>query len=84
MGAIDTEDLFTMSNLSPRRTGRPFVVWVSPKGGAPHDVRVKVSRGPKAIPGEFIEAVREGLDSPLPCTFVIYERRSTPCRCDRP
>ncbi len=37
-----------------------------------------------AIPGDFVEAVREGLDSPLPCTFVIYERRRMPCRCDRP
>jgi hypothetical protein len=54
--AIDheLEDLFLMSNLSPKRTGLPFVVWISPKGGARHDVRVKVSPGPKAKPGEFL------------------------------
>lgn len=48
------EDLFLMSNLSPKQTGLPFVVWVSPKGGARHDVRIKISRGPQAKPGEFI------------------------------
>ena len=48
------EDFFLMSNLSPKTTGLPFVVWISPKGGAQHDVRVKVSKGPKALPGEFV------------------------------
>jgi hypothetical protein len=48
------DDLFIMSNLHPKRTGLPFVVWISPRGGAQHDVRVKVSRGPRAMPGEFI------------------------------
>lgn len=48
------EDLFTMSNLSPKTTGLPFVVWISPKAGARHDVRVKVSPGPRAKPGEFV------------------------------
>jgi hypothetical protein len=48
------EDLFTMSNLPPVMTGLPFVVWISPRGGARHDVRVKVSAGPRAKPGEFI------------------------------
>jgi len=48
------EDLFEMANLSPKRTGLPFVIWISPRGGAQHDVRVKVTRSPKALPGEFI------------------------------
>jgi hypothetical protein len=42
------DDLFTMANLSPLFTGLPFVVWISPRN-APHDIRVKISRGPKAI-----------------------------------
>ena len=42
-----------MSDVSPRRTGLPFVVWISPRGNARHDVRVKVSAGPKEKPGEF-------------------------------
>jgi hypothetical protein len=48
------EGLFEMANLPPKRTGLPFVVWISPKAGALHDVRVKVSKGPKAHPAELI------------------------------
>lgn len=50
----DEEGLFEMANLSPKRTGLPFVVWISPKAGAHHDVRVKVSRGPKVHPAELV------------------------------
>lgn len=42
------------ANLVSKRTGLPFVVWISPRGGAQHDVRVQVSRGPRAIPSEMI------------------------------
>jgi hypothetical protein len=48
------EDLFLMSNLSPRLTGLPFVVWISPRGNARHDVRVKVSPSPKTLPEEWV------------------------------
>jgi len=50
----ESEGLFEMANLSPKRTGLPFVVWISPKAGAPQDVRVKVSKGPKVHPSELI------------------------------
>src|SRR2546422_5739913 len=50
----ESEGLFEMANLSPKRTGLPFVVWISPKAGAPHDVRVKVSRGPKVHSSELV------------------------------
>jgi hypothetical protein len=48
MRAVDSladpaEDLFEMANLSPTVTGLPMVVWISERGGARHDVRVKVS-----------------------------------------
>jgi hypothetical protein len=36
-------DLFEMANLYPRTTGLPMTVWVSPKGHARHDARVKVN-----------------------------------------
>ena len=49
-----SEGLFEMANLSPKRTGLPFVVWISPKAGPPHDVRVKVSKHPKVHPSELI------------------------------
>ena len=50
----ETDGLFEMANLSPKRTGLPFVVWIFAKGGAPHDVRVKVSKGPKVLASELI------------------------------
>jgi len=52
--APESGGLFEMANLSPKRTGLPFVVWISPKAGAPRDVRVKVSKGPKVHPSQLI------------------------------
>jgi hypothetical protein len=49
----DSELLFEMANLVQRDTGLPFVVWISPRGNARHDVRVKVSRGPRALLSEM-------------------------------
>lgn len=37
------DELFEMANLYPRTTGLPVTVWVSPRGHARHDARVKVS-----------------------------------------
>jgi len=48
------DDFFFMSNLPPSFTGLPFVVWISQKGYAKHDCRVKVSMGPKVKPGDFV------------------------------
>jgi hypothetical protein len=39
----EAEDLFEMANLYPDTTGLPMTVWVSPRGTARHDVRVKVN-----------------------------------------
>jgi len=46
-------DLFTMTNLYPRRTGLPMTVWVSPRGRARHAARIKVSlhHGPRMTIG---------------------------------
>jgi hypothetical protein len=41
--AIETDELFEMANLYPRTTGLPMTVWVSPRGNARHDVRIKVN-----------------------------------------
>ncbi len=51
---FDRTDLFEMANLPPHRTGLPFVVFVSQRGGARHDVRVKVSKNAKAMPREMV------------------------------
>jgi len=39
----EADELFAMVNLSPRLTGLPMTVWVSPRGQARHDVRIKVN-----------------------------------------
>ena len=39
----DTDELVEVANLFPRTTGLPMTVWVSPRGNARHDVRVKVN-----------------------------------------
>jgi hypothetical protein len=36
-------DPFLMANLYPEDTGLPMTVWIGPRGGARHDVRVKVN-----------------------------------------
>jgi hypothetical protein len=52
---LETEDdFYFMSNLPPSFTGLPFLVWISPRGFARHDVRVKVTRSHKVKRGEFI------------------------------
>src|SRR5499427_10352322 len=39
----ESDELFEMANLYPRTTGLAMTVWVSPRGNARHDVRVKVN-----------------------------------------
>jgi hypothetical protein len=41
--AVESEDIFFMTNLSPRMTGLPMSIWASPRGSARHDVRIKVN-----------------------------------------
>ena len=45
---------FEMANLRPERTGLPFVVFISQKGGARHDVRIKLARTAKVRPSEML------------------------------
>jgi hypothetical protein len=42
-------DFFLMANLTLKLTGLPFVVWILRRGNARHDVRVKLSPGPRFI-----------------------------------
>jgi hypothetical protein len=51
---IAGQALYEMANLRPERTGLPFVVFISQKGGARHDVRVKLARGAKVHPSDMI------------------------------
>jgi hypothetical protein len=54
MNEID-DDLALMTNLYPRNTGLPMVIWVGPSYGAPHDVRIKVmqAHGTQMDPGNL-------------------------------
>ncbi len=45
---------YEMANLRPERTGLPFVVFILQRGGARHDVRVKVARAPRVRPSEMV------------------------------
>ena len=38
---------FGMANLRKEKTGLPFIVFISQKDGAQHDVRVRISPSPK-------------------------------------
>jgi hypothetical protein len=51
---IAGQALFEMANLRPERTGLPFVMSISQRGGAWHDVRVKLARGAKVHPSDMI------------------------------
>jgi hypothetical protein len=39
----DDFDLYEMANLYPADTGLPMTIWVSARGHAQHDVRIKVN-----------------------------------------
>jgi hypothetical protein len=45
---------FDMANLRPDRTGLPYVVFIPQKGGARHDVRIKLARAAKVRPSEML------------------------------
>ncbi|MEO8714854.1 MAG: hypothetical protein ABI369_07565 [Acetobacteraceae bacterium] len=44
LSADEETELFEMANLFPATTGLPMTIWVSPRGHARHDARVKVCR----------------------------------------
>jgi hypothetical protein len=44
--AKEQDELYEMANLFPRTTGLPMAVWVSPRGRARDDARIKVSLTP--------------------------------------
>jgi len=45
---------YEMANLRPERTGLPFVVFISQRGGARHDIQVKVARVPRVRRSEMV------------------------------
>ena len=59
--AVEAGDLYLMANVHPRRSGLPFVVYISEKQGQ-HDVRVKVGEGVRAPPFVASVSVRPEID----------------------
>ena len=60
----ETEDLFEMANLYPDTTGLPMTVWISPRGNARQDIRVKVNMthgNPMSIANTAVVGVRPTL-----------------------
>jgi Domain of unknown function (DUF4160) len=50
-----SDDLDLMTNLYPRTTGLPMVIWVGPRYAARHDVRIKAMQhhGNRMDPGDL-------------------------------
>ncbi len=51
---LEGQATYEMANLRPERTGLPFVVFISQRGGARHDVRVKVAHTPRVRASEMV------------------------------
>lgn len=66
-------DPWEMANLYPRDTGLPMTLWVSPRGGAKHDVRVKVC----VTPGDSMDAGNLAVMSVRPVPELLHGRLST-------
>jgi hypothetical protein len=61
-------DLFEMANLYPRDTGLPMTIWVSPKGNARHDVRIKVC----LVPGDRMDASNTAVVAARPAPRLLH------------
>ena len=79
MSEID-EDFFLMANLFPADTGLAMVVWVSERGHARHDVRIKVnqSHGTRMLPGNLATVAvrpsrRASRAAPADCFFNLNQ-----------
>jgi hypothetical protein len=59
---------FEMANFYPRDTGLPMTVWVSPKGNARHDVRIKVCM----TPGDRMDATNTAVVAARPEPRVVH------------
>jgi hypothetical protein len=70
--AQEGDDLFEMANPFPHRTGLPMTVWVSPRGNARHDLRIKVNM----THGNQMNAANTAIVGVRPAPHVIAGRLS--------
>lgn len=68
------EDLHEMANLYPESTGLPMTVWVSPRGNARHDVRIKVNM----THGDRMDIANTAVVAVRPTPRVLAGRLSPP------
>ncbi len=61
------QDDIEMANLYPRDTGLPMTVWVSPRGRARHDARVKVC----LTPGDRMDSTNTAVVAIRPAPRVV-------------
>jgi len=73
VGTTEADELFEMANLYPRTTGLPMTVWVSPRGNARHDVRIKVNM----THGNQMNVDNTAVIAVRPAPHVIAGRLST-------
>lgn len=69
---LDRDD-WELMNLVPADTGLPLTVWVGPRGGAKHDVRVKVC----TVPGDRMIADEVAVVAVRPTPRLLHGRLST-------
>ena len=72
-GISETDELFEMANLYPHTTGLPMTVWVSRRGNARHDVRIKVNM----IHGNQMDVDNTAVVAVRPSPHVVVGRLST-------
>lgn len=70
--ASDDRDIFAVANLYPETTGLPMTVWISPRGTARYDVRIKV----KMTHGNRMNIANTAVVGVRPRTRVITGRLS--------
>jgi hypothetical protein len=66
-GRTESSDTFEMANLYPRDTGLPMTIWVSPRGRARHDARIKVC----LTPGDRMDATNTAVVAIRPAPRLI-------------
>jgi hypothetical protein len=65
--AINSNESFEMASLYPRDTGLPMTVWVSPRGRAGHNARIKVC----LTPGDRMDAGNTAVVAIRPAPRVV-------------
>ena len=72
--ATEDLDFYLMANLRPATTGLPMVIWVSERGNARHDVRIKVS----AIHGSHIQPTNLATVAVRPTPHLVVGQALSP------